>query len=126
MNTDDFPLKEECYRVIGCAMTVHTELGCGFLEPVYQEALSLELSEKGISFVKEHRLDVNYKGRLLNKKYIADFICFDQLILEIKAMEALVPEHTARVLNYLKATGLKVGLLLNFGTTKLQYKRIIL
>ncbi|MDZ7846871.1 MAG: GxxExxY protein [Owenweeksia sp.] len=126
MDTNDFPLKDECYRVIGCAMEVHNELGCGFLEPVYQEALGREFFESEIPYVKEQRLDVSYKGRLLNKKYIADFICFDKLIVEVKAMEGLLPEHTAQVLNYLKATGLKVGLLINFGATKLQYKRVIL
>lgn len=126
MGTNDYPLKEECYQVIGCAMTVHNELGCGFLEAVYQEALGLELTERRIPFEKEKRLDVIYKGRLLNKKYIADFICYEQLIVELKAMDELLPEHTAQVLNYLKATGLRVGLLINFGTTKLQYKRVIL
>lgn len=126
MDTNEFPLKEECYNVIGCAMNVHTELGCGFLEAVYQEALGIEFMERIVPFKREQRLDVTYKGRLLNKKYIADFICFDELIIEVKAMEGLLPEHTAQVLNYLKATGLKVGLLLNFGSTKLQYKRIIL
>lgn len=126
MGTNEYPLKQECYKVIGCAMTVHSELGCGFLEAVYQEALSLELFESKIPFLKEHWLDIMYKGRLLDKKYIADFICYDQLIVEVKAMEGLLPEHTAQVLNYLKATGLKVGLLLNFGATKLQYKRVIL
>jgi GxxExxY protein len=126
MDTNEFPLKKECYNVIGCAMEVHNELGCGFLEAVYQEALGLEFLENQIPFVKEQRLDVSYKSRTLNKKYIADFICFDELIVEVKAMEGLLPEHTAQVLNYLKATGLKVGLLINFGATKLQYKRVIL
>ena len=79
------------------------------LEAVYQEALSIEMFENKIPFVKELWLDVSYKGRILEKKYIADFICFDQLIVEVKAMEGLLPEHTAQVLNYLKATGLKVG-----------------
>ena len=126
MNSNEFPLKDECYKVIGCAMEVHNELGCGFLEAIYQEALSLEFAEKFIPYTREKRLDVTYKNRLLNKKYIADFICYNKLIVEVKAMEGLHPEHTAQVLNYLKATGLKVGLLLNFGTTNLQYKRIIL
>lgn len=126
MNSNEFPLKDECYKVIGCAMEVHNELGCGFLEAIYQESLSVEFAEKLIPFTKEQRLDVTYKGRLLNKKYIADFICYNKLIVEVKATEGLHPEHTAQVLNYLKATSLKVGLLLNFGTTKLQYKRIIL
>lgn len=107
-------------------MEVHSELGSGFLEPVYQEALSIEFLEAGIPFRKEARLDLEYKGMPLEKKYIADFICYDQLIVELKAKEALAPEHTAQVLNYLKATNFKVGLLLNFGTNKLQYKRVVL
>jgi len=119
-------LKEECYNVIGCCMEVHNELGCGFLEPVYQEALSLEFTQQKIPFEKEKILDVSYKGNLLSKKYIADFLCYNELIVELKAVDKLAPEHTGQVLNYLKATGLKIGLLVNFGTTKLQYKRVIL
>jgi len=126
MKTNIYPLKQECYNVIGSAMAVHNELGCGFLEAVYQEALSLEFLENEIPFDKEKRLDVSYKGRLLEKKYFADFICYNQLIVEVKAMDGLLPEHIAQVLNYLKATGLRVGLLINFGATKLQYKRVIL
>lgn len=123
---ESYLLKDECYKVIGCAMKVHSELGCGFLEPVYQEALSIEMEESSISFLKEKVLDINYKGKLLKKKYIADFICYQQLIIELKAIETLTPDHTSQVINYLKATGLKVGLLLNFGSPKLQYKRVIL
>jgi len=126
MKANTYPLKQECYDVIGSAMTVHNELGCGFLEAVYQEALGLEFIENAIPFIKEKRLDVSYKGRLLEKKYVADFICYTQLIVEVKAMDGLLPEHIAQVLNYLKATGLRLGLLINFGATKLQYKRVIL
>ena len=126
ISTDDFPLKDECYKVIGCAMDVHNELGNGFLEPVYQEALSIEFQDSAIPFIKEARLDLKYKGRLLKKKYVADFICYDKLIIELKATDTLALEHTAQVLNYLKATGIKLGLLLNFGTSSLQYKRVIL
>ncbi len=123
---EEYPFKEECYNIIGAAMEVHGELGHGFLEAVYQEALSIVLSEKGIPFLREQVLDITFKGRLLNKKYVADFICYNEVIVELKAMEGIAPEHIAQVLNYLKATGKKLGLLLNFGTTKLQYKRIIL
>ncbi len=126
MNTDEFPFKDECYEIIGACMEVSNELGCGFLEPVYQEALCYEFSDQGIPFENEKVLDVYYKGRLLKKKYIADFMCFGEVILEIKAIDTLHPEHTAQVLNYLKATGKKIGLLVNFGTSKLQYKRVIL
>ncbi len=123
---EEYPFKEECYKIIGCCMEVHNELGCGFLEPVYQEALSVVLQENKIPFVKEKVLDIEFRGRILNKKYIADFICFDEVIVELKAVEGLLPEHTAQVLNYLKATGKKLGLLINFGSPKLQYKRVIL
>lgn len=123
---EEYPFKEECYKIIGCCMEVHNELGCGFLEPVYQEALSVVLFENKIPFVKEKVLDIEFRGRILDKKYVADFICFNEVIVELKALECLLPEHTAQVLNYLKATGKKLGLLINFGTTKLQYKRVIL
>ena len=125
-NEMNYLLKEECYKVIGCAMKVHSELGCGFLEPVYQEALAIELEESRIPFLKEKVLDITFKGRFFKKKYVADFVCYDQLIIELKAIEVLAPDHTSQVINYLKATGLKVGLLLNFGSPKLQYKRVIL
>lgn len=126
MDTNEFPLKEECYDVIGACMEIANELGCGFLESVYQEALCLEFSEQGIPFEKEKVMDIYYKGRLLSKKYVADFVCYNELILELKPTETLNTEHTAQVLNYLKSTGKKIGLLVNFGNTKLQYKRIIL
>lgn len=125
MNTnEEFPFKDECYKIIGCGMEVHNELGHGFLEAVYQEALSIV--ENRIPFVKEKILDITFRGRLLNKKYIADFICFEEIIVELKASEVLIDADIAQVLNYLKATGKKIGLLINFGTAKLQYKRVIL
>ena len=123
---EEYPFKQECYNIIGAAMEVHSELGHGFLEAVYQEALTIVLSEKEIPFLREQVLDITFKGRLLNKKYVADFICYNEVIVELKAMDGIAPEHIAQVLNYLKATGKKLGLLINFGTTKLQYKRIIL
>ena len=119
---EEFLLKDECYKIIGGCMEVHNELGCGFLEAVYQEALSILFSEKKIPFV----LDIKFKGRVLDKKYIADFICFDQIIVELKATDGLANHDIAQILNYLKATGKRIGLLINFGTTKLQYKRVIL
>jgi GxxExxY protein len=118
--------KEESYDIIGAAMEVHKTLGTGFLEPVYQEALQWEFEECEIPSSREVVLDVVYKGRILDKKYIADFLCFDEIIVELKACEKLIPEHTAQMLNYLKATGKHLGLLINFGATSLQYKRIVL
>ena len=126
INTNEYILKDECYHIIGACMNVHNELGCGFLEAVYQEALSYEFLDLDIPAQKEKVLDVYYKQYLLEKKYVADFLCFQEVILELKATDSLHPEHIAQVLNYLKATGKKLGLLVNFGTTKLQYKRIIL
>lgn len=123
---EEYPHKEETYKIIGACMEVHSELGCGFLEAVYQEALSMVLEEKGIPFQREKILNINFRGKLLLKKYVADFICFDKIIVELKAADGLTDKDMAQVLNYLKATGLKIGLLINFGTTKLQYKRIIL
>jgi GxxExxY protein len=107
-------------------MEVHKALGAGFLEAVYQEALSMELAGAGIPFVKEKILEITYKGTILEKKYVADFVCFDEVIVELKAVDALSPDHIAQVLNYLKATGKKIGLLINFGSRSLQYKRVIL
>ena len=126
MDTNEYPYKEECYEIIGACMEVANELGCGFLEAVYQEALFYELLDRVIPFEKQKKLNIYFKKRVLSKKYIPDFLCFNEVILEIKAVESLHPDHTAQVLNYLKATGKKIGLLVNFGTTKLQYKRIIL
>ncbi|MFA5817466.1 MAG: GxxExxY protein [Bacteroidales bacterium] len=122
----NFIYKDECYSIIGAAMEVHKTLGSGFLEPVYQEALKLEFDENGIPWSKEVVLDIIYKGRILDKKYLADFICFGEIIVELKACEALIPEHVAQVINYLKATNKELGLLINFGASSLQYKRIIL
>ena len=123
---EEYILKDECYRIIGACMEVHSELGSGFLEAVYQEALAIEFIEREIPFISESRLNIYYKGQKLNKYYNADFICFDQVIIELKAVEGLTDEHLGQVLNYLKATGFRVGLLINFGTSKLQYKRVIL
>lgn len=123
---EEFPFKNECYQIIGCCMDVHNELGCGFLEAVYQEALNLVFNEKKIPFVKEKVLEIVFRGKVLDKKYVADFICFNEVIVELKATEGLATHDIAQVLNYLKATGKKIGLLINFGTTKLQYKRVVL
>jgi GxxExxY protein len=122
---NEFPLKKETYAIIGAAMEVHKELGCGFLEQVYQEALENELKIQSIPYKREEKLEVNYKGRTLTKHYYADFICFDSVIVELKALSELSGEHESQVLNYLKATKLRVGLLINFGEKSLRYKRLI-
>jgi GxxExxY protein len=117
--------ESETYKIIGAAIEVHRELGMGFLEPVYQEALEMEFSQQGIPYSREMPLSIHYKGRTLNKLYMADFICYDKIIVELKALKALASEHQAQVLNYLKATGMELGLLLNFGKGSLEHKRII-
>ena len=117
--------KEEAYKIIGAAIEVHKELGNGFLEAVYQEALGIEFDKRQILFDREAHLEIQYKGILLNKSYIADFICYNKIIIELKAVNTLESSHKAQVLNYLKATGFRLGILLNFGSTSLEYKRLV-
>ena len=117
---------EEAYRIVGVAMQVHRELGCGFLEPVYQEALEILLKKEGIPYEREKRLPIYFMGELLRKEYFADFVCFGKIIVELKAVSQLTPVHEAQVLNYLKASGCKLGLLLNFGQASLVHRRIVL
>ena len=118
--------KEESYRIVGACFEVYREKGCGFVEPVYQECLEVELQLRGVQFFAQKPLALEYKGRLLRSKYVPDFICDDQIILEIKAVVELTDEHRAQVYNYLKGTGLRLGLLVNFGHyPKAQVERII-
>lgn len=119
-------LKQECFNIVGACMAVHNELGSAFLEPVYQEALTLELDKRKIPYSKEHRLEIYYKESLLEKKYYADFLCYDQIIVELKACTGLTDQHIAQALNYLSALKLNLALLINFGTPRLQWKRVIL
>jgi len=117
--------KNEVYKITGAAMEVHSELGCGFLEAVYQEALELEFQFRKIPYRREAKLDIYYKDILLKKYYEADFICYDKIIVELKALSGLTSEHESQLLNYLKATNLRVGLLINFGKQSLEYKRMV-
>ena len=124
LDSRELILKDEVYAVVGAAMEVSNELGAGFLEAVYQEALGIELVERQVPFVQQEPIGICYKGRRLLKEYIPDFVCFDQLIVEIKALKQLTSVEDAQLLNYLKATGKPVGVLLNFGTPKLEWKRM--
>ncbi len=116
---------KKTYAIIGAAMEVHNELGSGFLEAVYQEALEREFREQGIPSESQPSVQILYKGRPLSKKYQPDFICFDDIIVEIKAMDKLSGVEHAQIINYLKATGLNVGLLVNFGSKSLEHKRFV-
>ncbi|MEN6405185.1 MAG: GxxExxY protein [Thermoguttaceae bacterium] len=119
-------LKEEVYAVVGAAIEVHRELGAGFLESVYQEALELELTDRGIPFQSHPTLSVQYKQRILSKQFVPDLVCCDQIIVELKALSGLSGVEEAQLLNYLKASQLRVGLLVNFGSHhKLEWKRFV-
>jgi GxxExxY protein len=107
-------LEQETHRILGACFEVDKEKGCGFVEPVYQECLELELASQGIEFLAQEEIGLSYKGRPLRQTYRADFICFGKVLVEIKAVSALTDEHRAQVMNYMRATGLKVGLLINF------------
>ena len=120
----DLILKNEVYAVVGAAMEVQRVLGRGFLEGVYQDAMQLELTARGVPFEAEKPIDVEYKGRCLTHRYYADLVCFGQVIVELKALSRLSGNEEAQVLNYLKATSYKVGVLINFGRPgKLEWKR---
>ena len=111
-------------KIINACMEVHNELGNGFLEPVYQEALEEEFKIQGIPYVREKLLPVMYKGKQLKKEYYADFVCYDDIIVELKAVSVLSKPHKAQVLNYINAANKEIGLLINFGETKLRWERI--
>lgn len=115
----------DTYAIIGAAMEVHKELGCGFLEAVYQEALAHEFQRRHMLFHEQFELPVSYKGELLATRYRADFLVFDCIIVEIKALDLLGGREKAQILNYLKASGFRRGLLINFGARSLQYERMV-
>jgi GxxExxY protein len=116
---------QQTHAIIGAAMEVHRQLGPGFLEAVYHQALAIEFSARTVPFVQEAELPVYYKGELLACSYRADFLCYDEVIVELKALKAITGVEEAQVLNYLKATGLTRGLLLNFGHQRLEFKRLV-
>jgi len=116
----------ETYAIIGAAMEVHRELGHGFLEAIYQEALEAELNTCSIPYVSKPRITIQYKGNALKKYYEADFICYESIVIEIKAQDKLSPIDEGQLINYLNATKHRRGLLINFGEPSLRYKRMVL
>ena len=116
---------DRTYQIIGAALEVHKHLGGGFLEVVYGDALEMEFQERGIPYQREKDLQIYYKDKVLPHFYKADFICYDSIVVELKAVENLTVESQAQVINYLAATGCKVGLLLNFGRRSLEKRRFV-
>ena len=117
--------KEESYAIRGAIIEVSRELGCGFLERVYQDALECEFQERGIPYEREKEIQIMYKGKPLGEPYRADFVCYGKIIVELKALSELDGTHRAQVINYLKATKMKLGLLINFGETSAKVERIL-
>ena len=118
--------KEESYKILGALFEVYKEKGCGFLEPVYQECVELELSDQAIEFVAQPQLKLKYKHHFLKSKYVPDMVCYNKIVLELKAQKEITDQHRAQVHNYLKATGYRLGIIANFGHyPKLEYERIV-
>ena len=111
----DILFKDQSYQIMGACFEVYTGMGNGFLESVYQECLAIEFSGKKISHIEHPILKLKYKNHILKQSYVPDFLCYDQIIVEIKAVKKLIDEHRAQVINYLKATNLQLGILINFG-----------
>jgi GxxExxY protein len=123
----DVVFPQVSYSIVGACFEVYNEKGCGFTEEIYQECLEMEMADQGIPFNAQPELPLAYKGRRLKKRFKPDFLCFDEVVLEIKAVSALVEEHRSQVLNYLNATKRPVALLVNFGSfPKVEYERIVL
>lgn len=116
--------KNESFKIIGAALEVHKTLGCGFIEVVYQEALAEEFKKRNIPYEREKELTINYKGKTLSKTFRADFICYDTIILELKAVSDFIDDHYAQLYSYLKASNLSLGILINFGKANLDYFRL--
>lgn len=124
MRFETFP-DPQTYQIIGAAMTVHSELGCGFLERVYKAALPIEFELRGIVFTREVRLPIEYKTKRLPLNYTVDFVCWKEILIEVKPVDSIHDRHVSQLINYLKASRLNRGLLLNFGATRLEHKRLV-
>ena len=125
-NMENIIYKEESYNIIGKCFDVHNNLGAGFLEIVYKDALEFEFRKANIPYEREKMYEVNYKGIILPHKFYADFVVFDKIILEVKGVAGIPDEFIAQALNYLKVSGNKLALIVNFGEIKLTYKRVVL
>jgi GxxExxY protein len=124
--TTNILFKEECYKIIGGAFEVYNEKGCGFLEPVYQECLEIEFDYLNLPAVSQAELKLSYRNKELKQKYRPDFICFNGIVVELKAVDRLTDKHRAQLLNYLNATGFRLGILINFGShPNLEWERIV-
>ena len=121
----DILMKSESYRLIGICMEVHRELGMGFREIIYKDALEIEFRSHGIPFKRETRFEIDYKGLILPHAYAADFIIHDSIILEVKATSLIVGSFVKQTINYLKASGLQLGIIVNFGSRSLEFKRVV-
>lgn len=119
-------LKDEVFAIVGAAMEVHREKGCGFAEPVYQECMEIEFADQKIPVEAQKEVAIFYRGRRLKKTYLADFVAYDKIIVELKALDKLTSREESQVINYLKSSGLEVGVLINFGAPSLEWKRIVL
>ncbi len=117
---------DEVYKILGACFEVYKRMGCGFLEAVYQECLEIELEYREIPFAAQQELKLTYRGMELEQRYVPDFVCYGKIIVELKAVSEMTSDHQAQLLNYLHGTGMKVGLLANFGHyPKLEYKRMV-
>jgi len=123
---EDLIFEDETYAIMGATFETHKNLGAGFLEPVYQEAFEYELSERKIPFISQPNLQIWYKDFQLSKTYKADLVAFNKIIIELKAIDSMGKPEEAQVFNYLRATGLQLGILINFGAQKLEWKRLVL
>lgn len=124
MNEHNLILKDEVFEIVGCAMTVLNELGGGFAEKVYENAMAIELESKGISFKQQSPFDVMYKGKMVGH-YVPDLVVRDEIIVELKTVDTIGKDEVVQVLNYLKGTNLKIGIILNFKHSKLEWKRVV-
>jgi len=119
--------EELTYEIQGACFEVYKTMGCGFLEPVYQECLEIEFADRGIPFESQKELDLEYKGKRLKQRYVPDFVCYEKIVVELKALDKITSEHKAQLLNYLHASDMRLGLLVNFGHhPKLEWKRMII